>query len=240
MAAPERSFCPNGKGLIEIVATWCFRHSGVMDPTLTVAIVVGWLLIGMLSGVWMARRGHDPLWVLLATPLGPLFLPIALERVRRRPALADAGDAGPLPDRVSGVPGPRVLVGMDGSEDAERTLQTVVRLLGPQCGLLVLAEVVHFEAADRPSRADLDAAAGRLSERAATIDTPAAVHTEVLAGPPGPALRQFARDQDMDLLAVGRRGCGRARRLLGSVSSDLVENSPVPVLVIEPAPTDGR
>lgn len=82
-----------------------------MGPKLTVAIVVGWLLIGLFSGLWMARRGYDPLWVLLAIPLGLLFLPIAIERVRRRPALADVGAAGPPPDRVSGSTGPRVLVG---------------------------------------------------------------------------------------------------------------------------------
>ncbi len=188
----------------------------------------------------MARRGYDPLWVLLAIPLGLLFLPIAIERVRRRPALADFGAAGLPPNRVSGSAGPRVLVGMDGSEDAERTLDTVVRLLGGQSGVLVLAEVVHFDAAERPSGVDLDAAVRRLNDRAAAIDTPAAVHTEVLTGPPGTALRQFAHEQDMDLLAVGRRGSGHARRLLGSVSSDLVENSSVPVLVIGPVPNDGR
>jgi nucleotide-binding universal stress UspA family protein len=61
------------------------------------------------------------------------------------------------------------------------------------------------------------------------------VRFEVRAGPPGEALRQFAEDQDMDLLVVGRRGRGLSPRLLGSVSSDLVRHSHLPVLVIEPA-----
>ena len=60
------------------------------------------------------------------------------------------------------------------------------------------------------------------------------VHTEVLAGPPGPTLRGFAEEQDLDLLVVGRRGRGLSTRLLGSISADIIEHSRVPVLVIEP------
>jgi nucleotide-binding universal stress UspA family protein len=40
----------------------------------------------------------------------------------------------------------------------------------------------------------------------------------------------------MDLLVAGRRGKGKSAGLLGSVTTYLVEHSPVPVLVIEPTP----
>lgn len=53
--------------------------------------------------------------------------------------------------------------------------------------------------------------------------------------PAGPALRGFAERQDMDLLVVGRRGKGMSSRLLGSMSAELVEHSPVPVLVTGPS-----
>ena len=65
-----------------------------MVNTVTVVIlVVLWLIVGGLSGVVMARRGYYPLWVLLAMPLGPLFIPIALERIRRRPDVVEFGAA---------------------------------------------------------------------------------------------------------------------------------------------------
>ena len=56
-----------------------------MSTTVVVLVVAIWLTVGLLAGLLMARRGYDPLWVLLALPLGPLFVPIALERIRRRP-----------------------------------------------------------------------------------------------------------------------------------------------------------
>lgn len=205
-----------------------------VDPIFVAIIAVVWPVIGVLTGWWMARRGYDPLWMLLAAPLGPLFIPIAIERVRRRPAVAGFGPQGAPPERPAAGTGARVLVGLDGSDDSRRALATALRLIGPHCGLLVLAEVVHHEAADEASHAEVDAATRRLAEVAAELDTTAAVHTEVLTGPPGPALRQCAADQDMDLLVVGRRGRGISTRLLGRVSSDLLESSPVPVLVTEP------
>ncbi len=206
-----------------------------MNTTWVVVLAVLWPALGVLSGVLMARRGYDPAWILLALPLGPLFLPIALERIRRRPGIAEFGAAGKPPTRTVERTGPRVLVGLDGSDHSDRALQTVLRLFGSRCSLLVLAEVVSYDATEGVTRTVVDAAARRLADVAAGVETVAAVHTEVLTGPPGPALRRFAEEQDMDLLVVGRRGGGTSV-LLGSVSADLVEHSPVPVLVIEPPP----
>lgn len=200
---------------------------------LTVALV--WGLVGLLSGVWMARRGYDPLWILLAVPLGPLFVPIATERVRRRPRAESAGpSAGPadLPPDA----GPRVLIGLDGSPESEQALATALRALGAQCSQLVLAEVVRYEATEDENRVEITAAEGRLQTAAAGVGISGTVRTEVLAGAPGPALREFAENQSFDIVVVGRRGRGLTRRVLGSVSSDLVTHSVVPVLVVEPRP----
>lgn len=206
-----------------------------MNTTAIVVVAVLWPAVGVLSGVLMARRGYDPLWILIGLPLGPLFLPIALERIRRRPALAEFGVRGAPPGRAqAAATGTRILVGLDGSGQSARALDTVLRLFAPNGGLLVLTEVVSYEATEDATRTVIDAASQRLSEVAAGIDPAWVVHTEVLAGPPGPALRRFAEHQEMDLLVVGRRGTGRSVRLLGSVSADLVENSPIPVLVVEP------
>ena len=182
----------------------------------------------------MARHGHDPLWTLIAVVLGPLFVPIAIERVQRSPGVARFGSKGAPPQRSEGKTELRVLVGLDGSAESERGLATALRLFGPHCGLLVLAEVVHFEAVESASGAVVDDAERRLSGLADGIEIAGAVHTEVLAGAPGPTLRGFAEQQDIDLLVVGRRGKGLSTRLLGSVSADIIQHSPVPVLVIEP------
>ena len=66
------------------------------------------------------------------------------------------------------------------------------------------------------------------------MEVPAAVHTRVLVGAPGSALREFAERQGFDIVVVGRRGGGLSRHVLGSVSTELVTRSSVPVLVVEP------
>jgi len=113
-------------------------------------------------------------------------------------------------------------------------LTAALGLLGSRCGMLVLAEVVCYEATEDDTHAALDAASARLAASAARAGG-VPVRFEVLAGPPGETLRRFAEEQDMDLLVVGRRGRGLSARLLGSVSADLVHHSSVPVLVVEPA-----
>ena len=199
-------------------------------------LAVVWPLTGVLSGILMARRGYDPLWILVALPLGLLFLPIALERIRRQPAVVAFGATGEPPERLGQVTGTRVLVGLDGSENSHRALETVLGLFGDHCGLLVLAEVVTFDATEGVTNAAVDDASRRLADITAGLTYTGEVHTEVLTGPPGPTLSRFAEQQDMDLLVVGRRGRGSSAGLAGAVSTFLVERSPVPVLVIEPKP----
>lgn len=196
---------------------------------------VGWVLLGLAVGLWMVRRGHDPRWAVVAVALGPIFVPIALERVERRRGLAASGPA--LPERTDDSErGPRVLVGLDGSAESEQALAQAVELLGSRCGLLMLAEVVSYDAAEDHLQTDLTEATERLTRAAAAAgESGLEVGFEVLAGPPGEALRRFAEDQSMDLLVVGRRGRGLSPRLLGSVSSDLVHHAHLPVLVVEPA-----
>lgn len=201
-------------------------------------IVAGviWIGTGLATGLWMARRGHDWGWTLIAVLLGPLFVPIALERAEREPRVALHGTDGE-PGPRSETSGVRVLVGIDGSEDATRSLTAAMDLLGGRCGLVVVAEVVSFDDAD-PEDRHLEPAQGHLDEAASlVVQTP--VNREVLAGPPGEALSRYASDHEMDVAVVGRRGRGMSERLLGSVSAYLVRHSEVPVLVVEPrTPSD--
>lgn len=205
-----------------------------MNTATVIVLVVAWLSAGLLSGLWMARRGYDPLWILVALPLGLLFVPIAVERMSGRPAGVTTRAGGAPPAESKPGAGPRVLVGLDGSAESEEALTTILHLFGPSCALLMLAEVLHIEATEDSTRADINAASRRLSQAAARVDCGCAVQTEVLAGAPGSALRQFAEQQDIDILVVGRRGRGLSRLILGSVSADLVEHSSIPVLVVEP------
>jgi len=210
-----------------------------MDIEMVLLFVMVWVVPGLVIGLWMARRGHDPRWTAVAVLLGPLFIPIAVERVERRPRLALSSSGG-LEAPASTGPGPRVLVGLDSSAESRAVLTEALELLGARCGLLMLAEVVDFDAPEDDRRGKVAEARTRLSAAtAAARDAGVEARFEVLAGPPAATLRRFAETQEIDLLVVGRRGRGRSPRLLGRVSDDLVHRSRVPVMVVEPQPRAG-
>lgn len=201
-----------------------------MSGSLVLVLVVaaGWITVGLLAALWLARSGHDPRWTGIAVALGPLFVPIALELRNPRSSRVTAGGADPLGGPVVGAEGLRVLVGFDGSPESEEALRTAVAVAADRCAVLVLAQVLSHEVADDAGAvAAARAALGAVT--AAVPDMP--VTYEVLAGPPAEALREFAEESNMDLIVVGRRGRGASTRMLGSVASALTHRSGVPVLV---------
>lgn len=211
-----------------------------MNPFEVVMVALGWVLVGVAGALWMVRRGHDPRWAVIAVALGPIFVPIALERVERRPRLAVSGPAPPEREEKTRH-GPRVLIGLDGSVESQEALDWVLGILGSHSRILMLAEVVCYDATEDVADADVIAASQRLSSSAARAqDVGGQIRFAVLAGPPAEALRWFAEDQGVDLIVVGRRGRGLSTRLLGSVSSGLVRHSRLPVLVVESRPQMGR
>lgn len=209
---------------------------GGVNSTAVVAFVIGWILVGLVTGLWMTRRGHSPIWTLIAVVLGPLFVPIAFERVERRPRMASSGSNSTGSAQSGGSDMPRMMVGLDGSPESEHALDAALDLMGNRCGTLMLAEVVSYDdAGEGAPTTVIEAACERLARDASrVVDIP--TRYEVLAGPPGEALLRFAEEQAMDLLVVGRRGRGLSTRLMGSVSADLVQRARVPVLVVEPWP----
>jgi len=201
--------------------------------TIFAVFITAWVLIGLATGVWMARRGHDPRWTLIAVILGPLFVPVAYERVERRPrSVASAPIAmwGTEPPETGNL---RVMVGIDGSVESDHALRVARRLFGPGGGVLELVAVVSYDDGGTDESEALHVARQRLAGAVdAAEDVPAGM--AVLAGPAGESLRWFAEERRADVLVVGRRGRGMSTRILGSVAEHLTGHCAVPVLVVAP------
>jgi nucleotide-binding universal stress UspA family protein len=158
-----------------------------------------------------------------------------------------------VPDGGGGLDGP-VVAGFDGSEDAGRAIQVVGRLLTGRSAVVVhiwepvfhrslaarahaagMIDEVREVAADLQQALADNAAAttedGVAAARAAGLDAVG----ETVESDDGAwrALAAAARAHGASVIAVGARGLGAARSaLLGSVSSGLVQNAELPVLVV--------
>ena len=191
-----------------------------------------WVVIGLLTGIAMGRRGHSWFgWTVIGCVLGPLVIPVALSSAGRphdAPAIRLApGEAG------SGSH--QVIVGIDGSAESLAAVQSAIDLLGDDIGVFTLAAVVDIDTA-RPDGTGEDQrqAQAALAEAAqvAYEKLGRAAETILLTGAPAPALLGHATATGAELLAIGSRGRGASRRLLGSVATQLAANAPVPVLVV--------
>jgi nucleotide-binding universal stress UspA family protein len=220
--------------------------------TATVALlVVGvvWLLTGVVTGVVMGRRGHDPFaWLLVGVMLGPLCLPLAVAAARH-PALA-------MPRRLlAGVPAAGrvgVLVGIDGSAQAAAAMDAALDLLGVRIGRLTLVAVTDVDATvahqreEARLRRELRRQAVRAEARLAAAGVQVTAELLLLRGRPAHALLEQAAVGGYGLLAIGTRGAGLTPRLLGSVAESLAAGTTVPVLLagegpgLCPPPPDSR
>jgi nucleotide-binding universal stress UspA family protein len=125
-------------------------------------------------------------------------------------------------DLVCGVPWP------DGTEIVvAQAVEAGEGLYGGLWPAVAMVELGKLEAEVR-SAADQDVA-----EAAERLMRPGlAVDTAVLPGRPATVIAERARAMGADLIVVGSRGHGRiSSMLLGSVSSELVDHAPAPVLV---------
>jgi nucleotide-binding universal stress UspA family protein len=135
----------------------------------------------------------------------------------------------------------KVLVGIDGSDDARRALEwamSTARAFGAEllvvhaAGLLThlgkgpaVPSQSHLRELRRTFEDDWCAplAASDLSHR-----------TLVLEGPPVLALLEAAESEGADLIVVGRHGAGGVAGVFGSTSHDLAEHSHRPVIIVPP------
>ncbi|MFI7575860.1 universal stress protein [Micromonospora sp. NPDC049497] len=192
--------------------------------------VTVWLTVGLVTAAWFVlRAGHAHLlWYVVGGLLGPLFIPIAVERGRATTRPVDVREGRP---RRTGD-GVRVLVGVDGSPDSDRALRAVARTLAGTTGELVLVSVTSPDRIGREAEDERRATRRMLDERVRGLpgDLPEPT-TEVVVGHPADALLAMAEAHDVDLLVAGRHGHGLRDRLLGSVAEDLTRRSSRAVLL---------
>ncbi|TKJ18119.1 universal stress protein [Blastococcus sp. CCUG 61487] len=208
-----------------------------MSWELGLLLGVLWVVIGVLAVlVLLHRRGHaDTIWYLLGAVLGPLMVPIAYERGRSRSVVLEREDApGTWGDGAVQL---RVLVGVDGSPESDQAVRDAARLLGTAGARLVLATVLDVDSAEREDAAERGQARALLARVAEQIPATAdgQIETRVLAGSPAQALLELAADEHVDLIAVGRRGRGLSRALIGSAAQQISASSRIPVLLATPA-----
>jgi nucleotide-binding universal stress UspA family protein len=141
---------------------------------------------------------------------------------------------------------PRILIPLDGSALAEAAMGpalVLARALGGELHLLRVVEpVADTHAAEttdriRTAREGYAAARRSLKEAAARCAaTDVRIHVHTTAGAPVPAaIRAFAREHQVDVLAMATHGRGGLLRMaMGSVATETVASSSLPVLLVRP------
>lgn len=135
-----------------------------------------------------------------------------------------------------------IVVGVDGSEHAARALDfaadlavrshgRIVAVHAATAGAMVDASVVPLATEGRNLPELLDGWCEPLHARGLEDH-----ESVIVEGDARTALIQVAEERDADLLVVGSRGLGPVSRLLiGSVSSSILQHSPVPVTIVPKA-----
>lgn len=200
---------------------------------MTVAIVIvvlgAWMAEAVAIGRAMGRRGFAPYtWAALGFVLGPVAILLAAWAVRNEargePSLLAAGSRGEGDVDI--------LVGLDASPASRRAVGAVEQLFAGRIGRLTFAHVLPFDAtpfSEDAAHKDLEAQAAAFAHLRPT--------TMLLHGNPADTLRDYAVRLGYDVLAVGTRGTGRTRALLGSVASALAHGTTVPVLLADATAT---
>jgi nucleotide-binding universal stress UspA family protein len=142
-----------------------------------------------------------------------------------------------------------VLVAVDGSRHARQALTEAIDIARSSRARLTIltavaepppAALMTFAAgvaAQLPAELERDAER-IMREAAARVPDDVSLTTIVTGEPIRSALLDRIRDAGHDLIVMGSRGRGAVRSaVLGSVSHHVLNNSPVPVLIVHVAPT---
>ena len=139
----------------------------------------------------------------------------------------------------------RIVVAYDGSDQAIKALNTAIELAKAFSSKLDVVEVVDTAAllgmgfAPIPSdviaqiynKAQNDVEQAKKKAQEAGVKD---VTSQVLEGDPATSIIEYASKNGADLIVIGSRGLSTFKRLvLGSVSSKVVQESRIPVLVVK-------
>ena len=138
-----------------------------------------------------------------------------------------------------------ILVGVDGSENAYRALDSAIRLAEKLSSKLTLLYVVHAPVSltidGSFTASEVFSALGKEGEKVLEdCESKAEQHNipvkAILAsGDPAQQIIDTAKAEGADLIVLGSRGLGKVKSLLlGSVSSKIVHYAKEPVLIIRP------
>ncbi|MFB6299683.1 MAG: universal stress protein [Halobacteriales archaeon] len=132
-----------------------------------------------------------------------------------------------------------LVVATDGSESVERAVDVALDLAGrfeATVHALYVIEAGEIESAPESVEGELRSALETRGEEAlAMVEDRASgsVETVVRTGRPAAEICQYAREEDIDVVATGTRGRhGENRFLIGSVAERVVRTCPVPVLTV--------
>jgi nucleotide-binding universal stress UspA family protein len=136
----------------------------------------------------------------------------------------------------------RILVGVDGSDNAHRALAWAMLLAREFAAEVVALHAVGLlahlgEGAPVPSHSHLAELREAFETRwCAPLQSGSVAHRFVLRdGAPVPVLLSVAEAEDIDVIVVGSRGAGGfPELLLGSTSHQVAEHASCPVLVVPP------
>lgn len=199
-----------------------------MSTRVLILVAMAWAVIGVVVAFLMRRRGHDLfVWLVLGVALGPLVVPLAIERARYHSATEHQSAGAPTPEHR----GFDIVAGIDGSADSVNAVETAVSLFGGRISSLTLATVVDFDARDSFTGHEVQEEAREMLDNVAREIAYDPIDAIVLFGRADKALAEFARTSGMEMIVVGARGHGASETLFGSVASRLVRGCVVPVYV---------
>ncbi|MCH4815714.1 MAG: universal stress protein [Saccharolobus sp.] len=137
----------------------------------------------------------------------------------------------------------RILVGYDGSENAERALDFAIELANKFSARLFVVEVIDltlfYNSGILPpleATKSLEEKAKKDVKKAIEKAKSKGVDAEgiTLEGDPAHSILEFAKDNQIDVIIIGSRGLSKVQRIfLGSVSSKIVQESKIPVIVVK-------
>jgi nucleotide-binding universal stress UspA family protein len=135
-----------------------------------------------------------------------------------------------------------ILVGVDGSDEADRGVAMAAKLAQCFSARLILAGVIEPASAEQQAEGyGPEGTAHREERLRQTLETAAApvsqsgvnVEVRLLSGDAGKILAELAKNEGCDLIVIGHRDISRVRRFLeGSTSSGLLRDTDISLLIV--------